>query len=98
MVAQPLPVFVHSRPYSRGADAYAPQFGYLPYNPIGAGVPSVARMPTISGPSGRYQFGAIWFTAQTMPTSTRMSTVVSQQSVEAIIAGTQVSAVYGTTG
>lgn len=98
MVAQPMPVFVHSRPYSRGSDAYAPQFGYLAYNPIGAGVASVARMPTISGPSARYQFGAIFFDVQTIPTSFKSGPPLPQGAVEALSQTAHVSGAYGTTG
>src|SRR5580704_19637845 len=48
-IGQPGPVYFTSRPYSRGADAHAPKFGTLNYNPIGAGVYAPYRLPTIAG-------------------------------------------------
>lgn len=95
---QPLPYFFHSRPYSRGADAYAPQFGRLFINPIGAGVCSTARMPTISGPGARYQAGFIFFRVQSIPTSVQLNTTVPIETIDALVANGSVGPGYRTTG
>lgn len=97
-VAQGLPLWLHSRPYSRGAGAFSPKFGTLNINPIGAGVPAPYRIPTISGPGARYEFAAIWFDVQTIPTSIAPSPTMSMNSVQALLATSSVAAMYATTG
>ena len=97
-VPQPGPVYIQSRPYSRGAGAYAPKFGQLSYNPIGAGVVAPYRLPTIAGPGARYQYAAIWFDVQSIPTSLPLSPTMSQQSVDALLSTSHVAAMYQTTG
>ena len=97
-IPQGAPFFLTSRPYSRGAGAHAPKFGQLATNPIGAGVPSPYRLPTIAGPGARYQFGAIWFDVQTIPTSIAPSPTMSMDSVQALLATSSVAAMYATTG
>lgn len=69
------PDFTVARNFSRGADAFTPVFGIVPINPIGAGIPSTFRPQTITGPGSRYVAGAIWWTPQTMSTSTEMNKV-----------------------
>jgi hypothetical protein len=95
---QGAPYFLTSRPYSRGAGAHAPKFGQLAYNPIGAGVVAPYRLPTIAGPGARYEFAAIWFDVQTIPTSIAPSPTMSMDSVAALLATSSVSAMYATTG
>lgn len=97
-VPQAAPLMLQSRPYDRGAGAYAPKFGALSYNPIGAGVFAPYRHPTIAGPGARYAFGAIFFDVQTVPTSVRASPSMSMQSLDALIATSHVGAMYATTG
>ena len=92
------PVYLHSRPYSRGAGAFSPKFGTLNYNPIGAGVPAPYRLPTIAGPGARYEFAAIWFDVQAIPTTMQMSPTMSMDSVAALLATSSVAAMYPTTG
>jgi hypothetical protein len=92
------PIYLTSRPYSRGAGAHAPKFGQIAYNPIGAGVPAPYRLPTIAGPGARYEFAAIWFDVQTIPTSIAPSPTMSMDSVAALLATSSVSAMYATTG
>ena len=92
------PIYLHSRPYSRGAAAYSPKFGILPINPIGAGIYAPYRLPTIAGPGARYQFGAIWFDVQAIPTTMRMSPTVPTDSVAGLLATSHVAAMYATTG
>lgn len=95
---QPVPVWLQSRPYDRGAGAYAPKFGTLPINPIGAGIYSPYKLPVIAGPGARYQFAAIWFDVQTIPTTVRMSPTMSAESINALLAASHVGGTYLTTG
>lgn len=97
-VAQAAPWYFHSRPYSRGAGAYAPMFGVLNVNPIGSGVYAPYRLPTIAGPGARYEFGAIFFGVQDVPTSMGLGPTVPIESVDALVAASHVSAAYSTTG
>ena len=97
-IAQAGPVYLHSRPYSRGAGAFSPKFGTLNYNPIGAGVPVPYKLPVIAGPGARYEFAAIWFGVQSIPTTMQMSPTMSMDSVDALLAGSHVDAMYATTG
>ena len=97
-VAQAGPIYLQSRPYSRGAGAYSPKFGTLNINPIGAGVYAPHRIPTISGPGARYAFAAIWFDVQTIPTTIHMSPTMPLASVNAMLAQSTVAGMYTTTG
>ena len=93
-IPQPVPYYLTSRPFSRGADAHAPQFGQMSYNPIGAGIYAPYRLPTIAGPGARYMFSAIWFDVQTIPTSMGFSQNVPQETVDALIASSHVAGFY----
>jgi hypothetical protein len=95
---QPFPVWLQSRPYDRGAGAYAPKFGTLPISPIGAGIYSPYKLPVIAGPGARYSFGAIWFDVQTIPTSLNFGATVPMESINALIATSHVGPSYRTTG
>jgi hypothetical protein len=95
---QAVPFYLQSRPYSRGADAYAPKFGLVNYNPIGAGVYAPYRIPSIAGPGARYQLGAIWFDVQAIPTGIRMNPTVPIETIDALIKTSHVGAMYATTG
>jgi hypothetical protein len=95
---QPVPIWLHSRPYDRGAGAVASKFRTLPISPTGAGVYSPYKLPVIAGPGARYQFGAIWFGVQDIPTSIRMNPTVPVATINALIATSQVGAMYPTTG
>lgn len=95
---QPVPVFGQSRPYDRGAGAYAPHFGLLSYNPIGAGVVANYRLPTIAGPGAIYNFGAIWWNAQVIPTSILINPTIPVETMDALIATSRVGASLLTTG
>lgn len=95
---QGAPFWLQSRPYSRGAAAYAPKFGIIPTNPIGAGIYAPYRMPTIAGPGARYQFGAIFFDVQAIPTTMRQAPTVPVDSINALLAQSHVAAMYATTG
>lgn len=97
-VALPREVWLHSRGYDRGAGAFSPKFGVLPVNPIGAGVYAPYRIPTIAGPGARYEFGAIFFDVQAVPTSIHLSPSMSMESLNALLAISHVAAMYPTTG
>ena len=92
------PMWLHSRGFSRGAGAYSPKFGVIPTNPIGAGIYAPYKLPVMAGPGARYQFGAIWFDVQTIPTSIHFSPTMPAQSVNALLATSTVAAMYATTG
>jgi hypothetical protein len=97
-VAQPFPIYLQSRPYDRGAGAYSPKFGVLNINPIGAGIYAPYKLPVSGGPGARYQYAAIWFDVQTIPTSVQASPTMSMESLDALIATSSVAAMYTTTG
>lgn len=97
-VPQPVPIWLQSRTYDRGAAAYAPHFGSIPTNPIGAGVFAPYRLPTIAGPGARYNFGAIWFAVQVIPTSMRIDGTIPIETVNALIAESRVGGTYLTSG
>lgn len=97
-VMQSGPVMMHSRPYSRGASAYSPKFGVLNINPIGSGIDAPYKLPVIAGPAARYQFGAIWFDVQSIPTTINISPSMSMESLNALMSQSHVAAMYATTG
>jgi hypothetical protein len=97
-IPQPVPVYVTSRPYSRGADAHAPQFGSLSYSPIGAGIYPPYKLPPMAGPGARYANSAIWFDVQAIPTSLRFGPTVPIETIAALLATASVGPSYQTTG
>jgi hypothetical protein len=97
-VPQPLPTLYRAPNYSAGADAFAPQFGRLLANVIGAGVPTPFKLPVIAGSGARYEAGAIFFDVQAVPTSVRISPAMSQESLAALLATAHVGPSYATTG
>lgn len=98
MIPQGGPVWIHSRPYSRGAGAYSPKLGVLTTNPIGAGIYAPHKLPVIAGPGARYQLGAIYFDVQTIPTTMRFAPTMPQEAVNALLATSYVADAYSTTG
>lgn len=90
--------YYQSRPYSRGAGAFAPQFGVLNINPIGAGIYAPYKLPAFAGPGGRYAAGAIFFNVQAVPTSIHMSPTMSMESLNALLATSSVGGMIATTG
>lgn len=97
-IAQGMPFYLTSRPYSRGAEAHAPKFGQLAYNPIGGGTYNPYKLPPMAGPGARYVQGAIWFDVQAIPTSLRMNSTVPVETIDALIGQSHVAASYRTTG
>ena len=92
------PVYHTSRPYSRGAEAHAPVFGQLAYNPIGAGIYAPYKLPPMAGPGARYMAAAIWFDVQTIGTSINFGPTVPIETINALIATSHVGPSYLTTG
>lgn len=92
------PFWLQSRPYSRGAQAFAPKFGQIPVNPIGAGVYAPYKLPVIAGPGARYAFSAIWFDVQAIPTSININPTIPLETVNALLATSYVGGSYLTTG
>jgi len=97
-IPQPVPVYLHGRPYDRGAGAYSPKFGQLFANVIGAGVYAPYRLPTIAGPGARYVDSAIWFDVQVVPTSLQINPTIPIETMNALIAESSVGGSYLTTG
>jgi hypothetical protein len=97
-VAQGVPFYLQSRPYSRGAEAFSPKFGSLAYNPIGGGTYNPYKLPPMAGPGARYVQGAIFFDVQAIPTGLRFNQTVPVETVDALIAQSHVAAAYRTTG
>ena len=97
-VMQGGPFWLQSRPYNRGAAAFAPKFGTIPVNPIGAGIYAPHKLPPLGGPGARYAAGAIFFGVQAIPTTIRMAPTMPQESVNALLATSYVAAMYATTG
>lgn len=93
-VMQSREVFMHSRGYSRGADAYAPKFGVLNISPIGAGIYGPYKLPPMAGPGARYLQGAIWFDVQTIPTTIHMNPTIPIETMNALIATSYVGPQY----
>lgn len=96
--AQPVQVWLQSRPYDRGAGAYSPHFGTLPTNPIGAGIYSPFKLPVIAGAGGRYVWGAIWWNVQAVPTSMLLNPTIPVETMNALIATSSVGGTILTTG
>lgn len=92
------PMWMSSPSYSRGAAAWAPKFGNIPINPIGAGVYAPYKLPVIAGPGARYAFAAIWFDVQSIPTSININPTIPIETVDALIATSHVGGMYVTTG
>lgn len=97
-VMQGREVWLHSRPYDRGAGAFSPKFGHLNINPIGAGIYAPYKLPVSGGPGARYQYAAIWFDVQAVPTSVQASPTMTMESLNALVGLSHVSAMYATTG
>lgn len=96
-IPQGQPAWLQSQTYSRGAGAFAPKFGHLPTNPIGAGIVAPHKLPVIAGPGARYQYAAIWFDVQTIPTTVQISPTMPIESINALVASSYVGGMYVTT-
>lgn len=77
---------VHEHPYySRGTAAFAPQFGQVSYNPIGAGVVAMNRVQASYGPAAQYENGEIFWTSQAVPTSVNLQGLTDPNVLAAIL-------------
>lgn len=78
--------------YSRGADAFVPQTGYVLTNPIGAGIVAMQRPQASYGPAGQYVDGDIFWTAQSIPTTVELSGLLGPEQVAALVGNMNVQA------
>jgi hypothetical protein len=65
--------YVYTPYYDRGAAAYAPNFGYVLSNPIGAGRVALDKPQASYGKAGQYEHGMIFWTSQVIPTSVNLT-------------------------
>lgn len=84
--------------YSRGANAFVPNFGRLLTNPIGAGVVARYRTQASYGPAAQYANGAIWWTSQVVPTSINLQGLTDPDELAQLFDSVTVQAVVRTTG
>lgn len=74
---------VHKQDY--GAAAYAPQYGKVLTNPIGAGVVARYRPQASYGSAAQYVNGAIWWTSQGIPTSVSLTGLTDPAVLAAVL-------------
>lgn len=84
--------YVVSPEFSRGAGRFVPNMGYVLTNPIGAGVVAMQRPQASYGPAGEYIDGAIFWTAQTVPTSVDLNGLLGPEQVQALVGNMNVQA------
>lgn len=96
---------VQSRPwttttpyYDRGAAAVVQNFGKVLTNPIGAGVVALHRPQASYGRSSEYHYGALWWTAQNIPTSVDFTSLVSAEDLSDALGPLNVQAAVRTSG
>lgn len=81
-----------------GAAFFAPQFGKVLSNPIGAGINVGYRPQPTYGGGAQYFNDAIWWTSQIVPTSISLQGLTDPQELQALLGNVLVEAVYPTTG
>lgn len=79
--------------YSRGANRYVPQTGYVLSNPIGAGVVAMQRPQASYGPAGEYHHGQIFWTSQSVPTAVDLNGLLGPEQIAALVGNMNVQAV-----
>lgn len=85
-----------TRRFDRGAAAYAPNFGRINNNPIGAGIVA-PNMPHASyGMSARYVNHTIFWVSQSIPTSVPMSGLQGPDQMAALLGTVNVQAAVRT--
>jgi hypothetical protein len=82
----------YTEPYSRGAAAYAPNFGKVLENPIGAGIVVLHRPQSSYGGSAEYHNGVAFWTNQTIPTSIHLQGLTTPEEMEALLGTVDVQA------
>lgn len=91
-------IYVYTPPYSRGAAAYAPNFGKVLVNPIGAGIDASYRPQASYGYAAQYHNGALWWTSQDIPTSINIQGLTDPEALAEIVGMENVIAMVKTTG
>lgn len=87
------PVYVYTPYYDRGAAAYAPNFGKVLSNPIGAGIYAPYRIQASNGQPAQYFNRALFWTSQVIPTSLHLGGLNDAASLKAILGTLNVEAV-----
>lgn len=82
----------YTEPYSRGAAAYAPNFGKVLENPIGAGIVAIHRPKASYGKPAEYINGIAFWTSQTVPTSIHLQGLATPEEMEALLGNMNVEA------
>lgn len=82
----------YTEPYSRGAAAYAPNFGKVLENPIGAGIVAIHRPKASYGKPAEYVNGIAFWTSQTVPTSIHLQGLATPEEMEALLGNMNVEA------
>jgi len=93
-----LPTLTWTPYFSRGADAWAPTYGKVFTNPIGAGIQVLHRPQASYGGAAQYANGALWWTSQTIPTSINLQGLTDPQVLADQLGDVLVQAVVRTTG
>jgi hypothetical protein len=89
---------VYTPYFSRGAAAYVQNYGKVTENPIGAGIPVPYRTQASYGPAAQYDYGALWWTSQVIPTTINLQGLTDPEALNEILGSTLVQAVVRTTG
>ena len=92
-----LPRETITREFSRGAARTVQDFGKVLYNPIGSGVYARSRPKPYYGKPAKYEGGAIWWTAQSTPTSVKLTGLQDPAALAAILGPNYVQAAIRTT-
>lgn len=80
--------------YSMGAGEFAPQFGQVLTNPIGAGIVVSSPMAAESGQAAEYVNGVIYFATQNIPTSLNFQGLTDPEALAAILGPIYIEAAY----
>jgi len=84
--------------YDRGAAAVVQNYGKVLENPIGAGIVALSRPQASYGGAAQYDYGALWWTSQAIPTSINLQGLTDPEALNEILGSVAVQAVVRTTG
>jgi hypothetical protein len=83
-------IFVQTPYYDGGALMFAPKFGKILENPIGAGIQVPFRSYSSYYPSGQYDAGVIFWASEYIPTSIPSSALMTPDELEAILGNLEI--------